>query len=52
MDNKKALKNIGLFIGIPVLLMILLVMMFQKPAEAAHKYSEVFYYFVDMKVTD
>ena len=50
MDNKKALKNIGLFIGIPVLLMILLVMMFSKPAEATHKYSEVLYDFEDMKV--
>lgn len=51
MDNKKALKNIGLFIGIPVLLMILLVMMFSKPAEVTHKYSEILYDFEDMKVT-
>lgn len=51
MDNKKALKNIGLFIGIPVLLMILLVMMFSRPAEVTHKYSEIIYYFQDQKVT-
>ena len=50
MDNKKALKNIGLFIGIPVLLMILLVMVLSKPAEATHKYSEILYDFQDMKV--
>jgi cell division protease FtsH len=51
LDNKKALKNIGLFIGIPVLLMILLVMMFSRPAEVTHKYSEIIYYFQDQKVT-
>ena len=50
MDNKKALKNIGLFIGIPVLLMILLVMMFSKPAEPTYQYSDILYYFEDMKV--
>ncbi len=50
MDNKKAWKNIGLFIGIPVLLMILLVMMFSRPAEATYKYSDIVYYFEDMKV--
>ncbi|WP_416200901.1 MAG: ATP-dependent zinc metalloprotease FtsH [Thermocaproicibacter melissae] len=51
MDNKKTLKNIGLFIGIPVLLMILLVMVLSKPTEATHKYSEILYYFEDQKVT-
>ena len=50
MDNKKALKNIALFIGVPVLLMLLLFMAFQKPAEASHKYSEVVYDFEDLKV--
>lgn len=52
MDNKKTLKNIGLFIGIPVLLMILLVMILSKPTEATHKYSEILYYFEDQKVID
>lgn len=51
MDNKKALKNIGLFIGIPVLIMILLVMVFTRPSEEQHKYSEIIYYFEDQKVT-
>lgn len=51
MDNKKALKNIGLFIGIPVLLMILLVMVLSRPAAETHKYSEILYYFQDQKVT-
>lgn len=51
MDNKKALKNIGLFIGIPVLLMILLVMVFSRPSEETHKYSEIVYYFQDQKVS-
>lgn len=51
MDNKKALKNIALFIGIPVLLMILLVTVFSKPAEETHKYSEIVYYFQDQKVS-
>jgi cell division protease FtsH len=50
LDNKKALKNIGLFIGIPVLLMILLVMMFSRPAEATYQYSDILYYFEDMQV--
>jgi cell division protease FtsH len=52
LDNKKTLKNIGLFIGIPVLLMILLVMILSKPTEATHKYSEILYYFEDQKVID
>ena len=52
MDNKKALKNIGLFIGIPVLLVILLVAAFNRPAEAARKYSEIVYYFQDQQVTE
>jgi cell division protease FtsH len=51
LDNKKTLKNIGLFIGIPVLLMILLVMVLSRPTEATHKYSEILYYFEDQKVT-
>jgi cell division protease FtsH len=50
LDNKKTLKNIGLFIGIPVLLMILLVMLLSKPTEATYKYSEILYYFEDQKV--
>ena len=50
MDNKKALKNIALFIGIPILLMIFLVMAFQKPSEESHRYSEIVYYFEDQKV--
>ena len=50
MDNKKALKNIALFIGVPVLLMLLLFMAFQKPAEESHKYSEVVYDFEDLQV--
>ena len=51
MDNKKTLKNIALFIGIPVLLMILLLMALQKPSEETHRYSEIVYYFEDQKVT-
>lgn len=50
MDNKRALKNILLFIGIPVLLMILLVAVFNRPVEASPKYSEIVYYFQDQKV--
>ena len=50
MDNKKAWKNIGLFIGIPVLLMILLVMVFSNRTEETHKYSEIIYDFQDLKV--
>ncbi len=51
MDNKKAWKNIGLFIGIPVLLMILLVMVFSNRTEETHKYSEILYDFQDQKVS-
>ncbi len=50
MDNKRALKNILLFIGIPVLLMILLVAVFNRPVETSPKYSEIVYYFQDQKV--
>jgi len=50
LDNKKALKNIALFIGIPVLLMLMAVMVFNHPVEDAHKYSEIVYYFEDQQV--
>ncbi|HAH78618.1 MAG TPA: ATP-dependent zinc metalloprotease FtsH, partial [Ruminococcaceae bacterium] len=51
MDNKKALKNIALFIGIPVLLMILLASVLNTRSEEPHKYSEIVYYFQDQQVT-
>ncbi len=51
MDNKKALKNIALFIGIPVLLMILLVSVLNTRTTEPHKYSEIIYYFQDEQVT-
>ena len=51
MDNKKALKNIALFIGIPVLLMILLTTVLNTRTEEPHKYSEIVYYFQDQQVT-
>ena len=51
LDNKKALKNIALFIGIPVLLMILLASVLNTRSEEPHKYSEIVYYFQDQQVT-
>jgi cell division protease FtsH len=50
-NNKRVLKNIALFIGIPVLLMILLVMIGSNHPEESHKYSEIIYDFQDQKVS-
>ena len=51
MDNRKTLKNIALFLGIPILLLILLAMLLNNRTEKTYDYSQVLYYFEDQKVT-
>ena len=45
-DNKKILKNLALYLGIPIILIILIYfIMIQAPAQDTYKYSDVLNYF-------
>ena len=50
MDNKKTLKNIFLFLGITVAILLLLAMAFNNRTGKSYNYSEILYYFQDQKV--
>lgn len=52
MDNRKTVKNIALFLGIPILLLILLAMVLNNHSDKTYNYSEILYYFEDQKVSD
>ena len=51
MDNRKTLKNIALFLGIPILLLILLAMLLNNRTDKTYDYSQILYDFQDQKVT-
>lgn len=50
MDNRKTLKNIFLFLGITVAILLLLAMVFNNRTGKSYNYSEILYYFQDQKV--
>nr|WP_319487872.1 ATP-dependent zinc metalloprotease FtsH [uncultured Caproiciproducens sp.] len=52
MDNKKTLKNIGLFIGVPILLFILIAMIYGNRPQKTYNYSDILHYFKDQQVTE
>lgn len=52
MDNKKTLKNIALFLGITVAVLLLLAIVVNNRTEKSYNYSEILYYFEDQKVKD
>ena len=52
MDNKKTLKNIALFIGVPILLFILIAMIYGNRPQKIYNYSDILHYFKDQQVTE
>jgi cell division protease FtsH len=51
LDNRKTVKNIAVFLGIPILLLILLAMVLNGHSDKTYNYSEILYYFEDQRVT-
>ena len=52
MDNKKTLKNIALFIGVPILLFILVAMIYNQRPQVSYNYSDILRYFKNQQVTE
>ncbi len=52
MDNKKTLKNIALFIGLPILLFILIAMIYGNRPQVSYNYSDILHYFKNQQVTE
>ena len=52
MDNKKTLKNIALFIGVPILLFILVAMIYNQRPQVSYNYSDILHYFKNQQVTE
>jgi cell division protease FtsH len=52
LDNKKTLKNIALFIGVPILLFILIAMIYGNRPQKIYNYSDILHYFKDQQVTE
>ena len=53
MDNKRVLKNLVLYLGMPIVLILVIVFLFNNlpKSEEVHKYSDILAYFQDEKVT-
>ena len=53
MDNKRVLKNLVLYLGMPIVLILVIVFLFNSlpKSEEVHKYSDILAYFQDEKVT-
>jgi cell division protease FtsH len=52
LDNKKTLKNIALFIGIPLLLFFLVAMIYNNRPQVSYNYSDIIRYFKNQQVTE
>ena len=52
MDNKKTLKNLALWLGVPILLIVLLAMILNNRPQKTWNYSDIVYDFQDQKVTE
>ena len=50
MDNRKTVKNIAMFLGIPILLLVLLAMVLNNRSDKTYNYSQIVYYFEDQQV--
>lgn len=50
MENKKTLRNVLLYIGIPVLLIVLIAALFNSSGKESHNYSEIVGYFRNEQV--
>lgn len=52
MDNKKTLKNIGLILGIPIILFILIALIYGNRPQKTYAYSEIIGYFKNQQVVE
>ncbi|HBN80242.1 MAG TPA: ATP-dependent zinc metalloprotease FtsH, partial [Ruminococcaceae bacterium] len=53
MDNKKNLRNLAIYLGVPIIIIVIMASIYSnvKP-QKTHKYSEIINYFKDQQVTD
>ncbi len=52
MDNKKTMKKLLFYIGVPILLVIFLITIFSSRTQGTDYYSDIIKYFKDQKVTE
>ena len=52
MNNKKTLRNLLVYLGIPILIIIIISTIFGMRPQETHKYSEILGYFKEMQVTE
>ena len=52
MNNKKTLRNLLVYLGIPILIIVIISTIFSMRPQETHKYSEILQYFEDMQVTE
>lgn len=52
MDNKKTLKNLALWLGVPIVLIVFLAMILNNRPQKSYDYSDILYDFQDQKVTE
>ena len=52
MDNKKAIRNIAIYLGIPILLFIIIFMLLNnRQVQTTYKYSDIVNYFAEEQVS-
>jgi len=53
LDNKKNLRNLAIYLGVPIIIIVIMASIYSnvKP-QKTHKYSEIINYFKDQQVTD
>ena len=52
MDNKKAIRNIAIYLGIPILLFIIIFMLLSnRQVEPTYRYSDILSFFEEQQVT-
>ena len=53
MDNKKAIRNIAIYLGIPILLFIIIFMLLNnRQVQTTYKYSDIVSYFAEEQVSE
>lgn len=49
-DNKKLIRNLLMYLGIPIIIILIIAIVYQSQPKDEHKYSEIIGYFQDCKV--
>ena len=53
MDNKKAIRNIAIYLGIPILLFVIIFMLLSnRQVQTTYKYSDILNYFAEEQVSE